>query len=358
MKALAPELRLAERRLFNSALRGRMKSNTVLITGAAGFIGSGLADRLIADSGDGNTRVILLYHQSNPLQQPQDRNVIAVRGSMNDYTFMSALISRYEINTIYHFASNSIVRKCANDPMNAYVTNVMGTVTLLEAVRNAGINTIERIVIFTSDKVYGHAVPPYNEDTAFVPKYTYESTKACQDIVAQNYLHNYMLPINIVRSSNVFGPGDPNLTRIIPNAIRSIRRGEKPIIFTGVKDYIREFVYIDDVVDGLFLINRTASKGEVYCIGGTETISIEGLVNKICQLMDYRGGVAIVDKPGNFQEIREQSIDSSKLRAMGWSPKFSLEEGLQACIDSVGYGAPGIVGTMLPKRNAALTPAA
>ena len=316
-----------------------MKTNTVLVTGAAGFIGSSLVQRLLDSTHEANTRIILLYHQSNPLRQPRNRNLIAVRGSLNDYTFVSDLVSRYEVNTIYHFASNSIVRKCANDPMNAYLTNVMGTVTLLEAVRNAGINTIERILMFTSDKVYGHAAPPYNETTAFVPKYTYESTKACQDIVAQNYLYNYDLPINIVRSANVYGAGDPNLTRIIPNVIRSINRGEKPVIFTGVKDYVREFVYIDDVVDGLFLINRKAARGEVYCIGGTETISIEGLVQKICQLMNYRGGIAIIDKPSNFQEIREQSIDSSKLRSLGWNPAFSLDEGLAQCIGSADYGS-------------------
>lgn len=321
-----------------------MKTNTVLVTGAAGFIGAGLVQRLLDASVDGNTRVIMLYHQSNPLHQPNHRSAIAVRGSLNDYTFMSDLVSRYEINTIYHFASNSIVRKCANDPMNAYLTNVMGTVTLLEAVRNAGVNTVERIVLFTSDKVYGHAAPPYNERTAFEPKYTYESTKACQDIVAQNYLHNYGLPINIVRSSNVYGPTDPNVTRIIPNVIRSINRGEQPIIFTGVKDYVREFVFIDDVVDALLLINRSAARGEVYCVGGTETISIEGLVRQICSMMAYDGGIAIVDKPSNFQEIREQSIDSSKLRALGWAPKFTLTQGLQRCIDSADYAKDAATG--------------
>jgi len=315
-----------------------MKTNTVLVTGAAGFIGSGVVQRLLDDSGDGNTRVVALYHQSNPLHQPRHRNAVAVRGSLNDYTFISDLVSRYEVNTIYHFASNSIVRKCANDPMNAYLTNVMGTVTLLEAVRNAGINTIDRILLFTSDKVYGHAAPPYNETTAFEPKYTYESTKACQDIVAQNYLHNYGLPINIVRSSNVYGPADPNVTRIIPNVIRSINRGEQPIIFTGVKDYVREFVYLDDVVDALLLIDRKAPMGEVFCVGGTDTISIEGLVRRLCELMSYGGGIAIVDKPSNFQEIREQSIDSSKLRALGWKPKFTLDMGLMQCVCSAAYG--------------------
>ena len=332
-----------------------MKSHTILVTGAAGFIGSGMVQRLLESGDDGNTRVVMLHHQSNPLRHPRQRNAIAVRGSLNDYNFVSDLISRYEVNTIYHFASNSIVRKCANDPMNAYFTNVMGTVTLLEAVRNAGINTIERILMFTSDKVYGHAAPPYNENTAFIPKYTYESTKACQDIAAQNYLHNYALPINIIRSSNVYGPGDPNLTRIIPNAIRSINRGQQPIIFTGVKDYVREFVYIDDVVDAMLLINRQAGHGEAYCIGGTDTISIEGLVHKICKLMNYQDGISIVDKPSNFQEIREQSIDSTKLKQLGWTQRISLDEGLARCIRSADYGSPADSAARL--RVAKKTPA-
>lgn len=314
-----------------------MKINNTLILGASGFIGRNLAARLINSPENDDSKIVLLTHYEDSLKDFKKDNVVIIKCDISDYQGLCNIITKYGINTIYHLASNSIVRKCANDPMGAYVTNVMGTVTLLEAVRNVGMNTVKKIIISTSDKVYGHAQHPYTEKTPFEPRYTYESTKACQDIVAQNYFHNYGLPINIIRCSNVYGLQDPNTSRLIPNAIKSINNKENPKVHSGVADFIREFVYIEDVIDAMFLIHEKAEKGEIYCIGGTEKISILGLITKISNFMNHKGGVDVVEMPANFQEIKEQSIDSTKLKKLGWKAKYSLDEGILECIASDSY---------------------
>lgn len=314
-----------------------MKANNTLILGASGFIGRNLAARLVNSVENDDSKIVLLAHYEDLLKDFNKNNVVIIKRDILDYQGLCNIITKYDINTIYHLASNAIVRKCANDPMGAYMTNVIGTVTILEAVRNVGMNTVKKIIISTSDKVYGHAQHPYTETTPFEPRYTYESTKACQDIVAQNYFYNYNLPINIIRCSNVYGPNDPNTSRLIPNAIKSINQKENPKVHSGVADFIREFVYVDDVIDAMLLIHEKAENGEVYCIGGVEKISILDLVKKISKTMNHKSGVDVIEKPSNFQEIKEQSIDSTKLKKLGWVPKCSLDEGILLCVASDSY---------------------
>jgi CDP-glucose 4,6-dehydratase len=314
-----------------------MDCKNTLILGASGFIGRNLAARLIGqECCEG--KIVLLTHYEDSLSCLQTNDdVIIIKGDIADYQKLCNVISKYDIDTIYHLASNSIVRKCANDPMSAYMTNVMGTVSVLEAVRNVGMNTVKKVLVSTSDKVYGHAPHPYVESTPFEPRYTYESTKACQDIVAQNYFYNYGVPVNIVRCSNVYGLYDSNTSRLIPNVIKCINNKENPKVHSGVANFIREFVYVEDVIDAMLLIREMADIGQIYCVGGTEKISIIDLVHKISELMQHVGGVDIIQKPANFQEIAEQSIDSSKLKALGWQPKHNLDEGLKKCINSGIY---------------------
>ena len=318
-----------------SNIKSRMNGKNILLTGAAGFMGSNLFKRLLLENNTGT--VVLLTHHQDVSEETKIKNVIKVKCDLSDYAGLCNIISKYDINVIYHLASNSIVRKCANDPLNAYLTNVMGTVNLLEAVRNVGMNTVKKIIISTSDKVYGHAPSPYTEDTKFEPRYTYEATKSCQDIVAQNYFHNYGLPINIIRCSNVYGLHDPNTSRLIPNTIKSINNNKNPIVHSGVADFVREFVFVDDVIDAIFLIENKAQNGEAFCVGGTDKIKILDLVKKISEAMGYSGGVDVIEKPANFQEIREQYIDSSKLKSLGWDPKYNLDKGIDLCIKSESY---------------------
>ena len=300
-------------------------------------MGLSLTSRLLKldDTKDG--KIVLLYHHNKPIRSYGADNVVAIKGDLNDYDSLCEIISVHEINTIYHFASNSILKECFDEPVRAYMNNVMGTVNLLEAVRTVGMETVRKIIVSTSSKVYGDTPSPYTEETLLKPKYTYECTKACQDIVAQNYFSSYNLPINIIRCPNLYGPNDSNISRVIPTTIRSVNNGERPQVYSSVKDAIREFVYVDDLIDAILLIEEKAKNGEIFCIGGSGAISINSLVEKICSLMGYDGGIEIVEKLGFFQESKDQSIDDSRLRELGWRPNFTLDQGLIECIESETY---------------------
>jgi CDP-glucose 4,6-dehydratase len=302
----------------------------VLITGANGFVGRKLvehhrySDNVIAMTHDTKGGIYRVGH------------VVGVEGDIRDYDFVRRVIAHYEIDTVYHMAAQSIVRKCAQDPMTAYEINVMGTVRLLEACRHVG--NVKSIVVSTSDKAYGHAESPYNENTPFRPQFTYEATKSCQDFVCQNFFYNYDLPVKILRCSNIYGPGDSNSSRLIPNVIRKVDRGERPVVYAGVADYLREFIYIDDAVDAFTLVNEKAAPGEAYCVGGTTGgVTIRELVQTIMRLMDEEDlGIEYPEKAILFKEIKEQYIDSSKLRELGWKPQYTLEEGL---LDTIRFYA-------------------
>jgi len=244
------------------------------------------------------------------------------------------VIADYEIEEVYHCAAQAIVRTCASDPYTTYDINVMGTVSLLEACRNSG-DTVKSIVVSTSDKAFGHAPIPYTEKTPLNPLYTYETSKACQQLITLSYFHNYGLPTKVVASSNVYGPGDPNLSRIIPNTIMNLANGKPALLFEGAAEYIREFVFITDVVDAFITAARKGKNGEVYCCGGTEHCSMLDLLRDICDIMgkDADKDIKTFQKSIYFKEIEKQYIDSTKLRNIGWDPKIPLDIGLQLTVD-------------------------
>lgn len=298
----------------------------ILVTGASGFVGSRLIENLKRDSN--NVVVALRRDVDNSQEVLED---YSVRGDLEDYDLVRRMVSDYEIESVYHMASNSIVRICAEDPRSAYSTNVMGTVNLLEAIRQGAPN-IKSVVISTSDKAFGHAPVPYDEESPLKPKYTYEATKACQDIVGQNYFHNYRVPVKIARLSNIYGPGDPNCSRVIPNTIRRLLEGQGAMLYTDVADHVREFIYIDDAIEAYKTLDKHGTPGEPYCVGGGSVLKAKDLVKLISDLIGSEMPVEFVERSSVFKEIQEQYMDSSKIMALGWKPKMSLEEGIKKTI--------------------------
>lgn len=301
-----------------------------LVTGFTGFIGGAIVARLKADG----ERVIGIERDQGVNKNLVDYPDVVVKGDIRNYDFIRRIISDYEIEEIYHCAAQAIVKTCASDPYTTYDINVMGTVSLLEACRNS-CGTVKSIVISTSDKAFGHASIPYTEKTPLNPLYTYETSKACQQLIAMSYFHNYGTPSKVVACSNVYGPGDPNLSRIIPNTISLLASDKQALLNDGVAEYIREFVFITDVSDAFVRVARFGNNGEVYCCGGTEHCSMMDLMSNICIIMgkNPEKDIKMFQKPAYFKEVEKQWIDSTKLRSIGWSPKVSLDVGLKLTID-------------------------
>ncbi|MFA5953744.1 MAG: GDP-mannose 4,6-dehydratase [Candidatus Pacearchaeota archaeon] len=304
----------------------------ILITGSEGFVGKALVKKLKQDK---NNRVIGL-DRGNVFSKNIEYNPdFHTQGDLNDIELIKEIIVRHQINEVYHFAAESIVGICSNDPYKTFKTNVLGTVSLLETCKNYGGGNIESIVISTSDKAYGKAKVPYNEESNLEPLFTYDTSKACQQLTGLHFHRQYGLPIKIVTCSNLYGPGDFNMSRVIPKTITRLSKGESAFLWEDSEKHIREFVYIDDALDAFNLVSKKGKPGEIYCCGGTEHLTIKDLMEKICILMkkDPDTNIKVHGRPVSLMEIQEQYQDSTKLQKLGWIPKVSLEEGLRRSIE-------------------------
>lgn len=291
-----------------------------LITGTNGF----LANRLIDYAG---TNVFGISRSDN---HKASKKITTFYGDILDIEFLKRIVSENGIEVIYHLAAQSIVKIANTNPLYCLNDNIIGTANILEAARQ--INPNIKIVCASSDKSYGdHENLPYTEDMALQSGDPYSTSKACADLVAQSYFKTYNLNVNIVRSANIYGAGDMNLSRIIPNTVTKILKGEKPVIYSGVWDYKREFIYVDDVCEAYIKISEHGAPGEAYNAGTSFVYKVGDIVEKICKKMNWTGGVDIIQK--SFPEIKMQYLSSDKISKLCWSPKVSIDEGLQKTID-------------------------
>ena len=312
----------------------------VLITGAAGFIGSRLAIRLAKAGG---VRVIALVNNLGAEHEQElfDAGCVIELGSISDYDRVRNVLSAHDIDTVFHLAAYAIVRLSAMDPMSAYDVNVNGTVSLLEACRVFG--GVKKIVVASSDKAYGdHEKLPYTEEHPLQPKNTYDTSKACMDMISRSYAHNYSLPVVVTRCSNVYGPGDRNWNRLIPNTVRRVLNGTSPMLYSDIELGVREFIYIDDVVDAFVSLAETGEEtnGKAYNVGGTEAFVIRDLVGVILNVMGSDLKPVVIPRDPIFKEIMSQYIDSSLLQATtGWKPKTDIIDGLQKTVEWVKWNS-------------------
>ena len=303
-----------------------MNMRNVLVTGANGFVGSAICDRLLKMD---KTVVGLIRDRNYKSRRDILDNISVVYGDIRDYDIVRYAVSKYEIDTIFHVGAITILKMATVDPMTCFQTNVMGTVNVLEAARECG--HVSKVVVASSDKAYGnHEVLPYKEDFALLASDPYSTSKSCTDLLAQSYAYTYGLNTSIVRSGNIFGPGDLNKSRIIPVSIHRVLDGERPVIYQGVGSYKREFMYIDDVVDAYMFVQDRGLQGEAYNVGGAGFLNIFDTVNIIIEEMGVDIQPQILEK--DFIEIKEQYLDPSKLQALGWDCRYKIREGIRAAI--------------------------
>ncbi len=306
------------------------KNRTVLITGIAGFVGSNLAARLVKEG----AHVIGLVRDevagSNFERLSLSGQVTIIHGDLEDLSCIERILNEYTVRDIYHLGAQTIVGTANRSPLGTFRSNILGTVNLLEAAR--GKDFVESITVASSDKAYGtHKKLPYKESYPLLPQYPYDTSKACADMIAMSYFNTYGLPIIITRFANIYGPGDMNFSRIVPDALQHIVRGEAPIIRSdGTPE--RDYLYIDDVVELYLLLSQNISKikGEVFNAGHNKPFSVNHVIKtllKVAGRTDLKP--EILGKGSLKGEIDRQWMDGGKAKKLlGWQPKIKLEKGL------------------------------
>lgn len=298
---------------------------TTLVTGSAGFVGSALTRALMADG----EHVVCLIRDWLKGGPRAEKNRTFVFGDLTDEKICRRILADYEVETVYHLAAQSIVSQCAEDPVTALRVAVLGTAHLLQAVRDSGRPI--KVVVSTSDKAYGHAPSPYNEETPFDARHAYEVSKACQDMTARMFFYNFNVDVRVVRAVNIYGPGDPNESRLIPQTAHRLLRGEPPLLHAGAAEMRRQYVYVDDVVNAFQTVASMGKAGEAYCVGSPdEPMSVLDVMRRMAQVAD----VPFVEpeereRDARFQEIASQSVNDNKLRKLGWEPQVRFPEGIR-----------------------------
>ena len=195
---------------------------------------------------------------------------------------------------------------------------------------------MKRIVVASSDKAYGdQEILPYQEDAPLIGRFPYDCSKSCTDLISISYHRSYQTPVCITRCGNLFGAGDLNWNRIVPGTIRSILRGQAPVIRSDGK-FVRDYFYVGDAVDSYLKLAEQLEKpgivGEAFNFSHELPMNVLELVDTIIRLMDSNLKPEVLNQAQN--EIREQYLSSEKAKSLltDWAPKFGLEEGLRRTI--------------------------
>jgi len=302
-----------------------------MVTGATGLVGGWLVRRLRAASAQVVCLVRDWVPQSELVRSGMLEQVASVRGDMRDQALLERMLGEYEIDTVIHLAAQTIVPIANRNPVSTFETNIAGTWALLEACRRSP--TVKQIVLASSDKAYGDQERlPYDEETPLQGRHPYDVSKSCADLIAQSYAVTYGLPVVITRCGNFFGGGDLNWNRIVPGTIRSLLRGQPPVIRSDGQ-YIRDYFYVEDgAVAYMTLAERLAGDrtlgGHAFNFSNETPITVLTLVEHLLRLMDSDLQPDIRNQASN--EIRIQHLSAARARrVLGWQPLFSLEDGLQ-----------------------------
>jgi len=306
---------------------------TALVTGAYGMLGSWLVKALL-DRGD---EVVVLrrddVQRSALIIEGTEARCAVVHGDITDALVVDRAIGEYEVDAVFHLAAQTIVGTANRSPLSTFESNIRGTWVLLEACREHG---VARTVVAASDKAYGPTDQlPYTEEHPLQPLYPYDVSKACTDLIARSYWHTYELPVAVTRFANIYGGGDLNPSRLIPEAVAAVLEGRAPVIRSDGSPE-RDFLYVEDAAAAYLAIADAlpGAGGEAFNAGGDTPHSVLEVVSLLCRVAgsDVEPDVRGAGTPHG--EIDRQFVDSTKLRERtGWRPQVELEEGLRRTVE-------------------------
>lgn len=308
-------------------------NKNVFVTGCSGFLGSHTVKALTA-MGANVTGLLRDYTPKSYLYDGEKLKINIVSGSLEDLQLLERALGEYEIDTVFHLAAQAIIGIANRNPISTFNANIMGTCNLLEACRRSPL--VKNIVVASSDKAYGdQEVLPYNEDMPLKGCHPYDVSKSCADLIAQTYHKTYGLPVCITRCGNLYGGGDLNFNRIVPQTIKSVLNNEAPIIRSD-GTFIRDYIYVEDAALAYILLSEKMDEldlyGEAFNISTEIRFTVLELVNKILELMGSELKPVILNQGSN--EIKNQYLSTKKAKEiLGWKPKYTMDEGLKLTID-------------------------
>jgi CDP-glucose 4,6-dehydratase len=262
-------------------------------------------------------------------------DVAEVDGDLLDAELVRGALGEHGVDVVFHLAAQTLVGPAAESPQATFETNVRGTWTVLEACRELG---VDRVVVASSDKAYGaHEELPYREDFALRPTAPYEASKAAADLLARSYWPSYGLPVAVTRFANIYGGGDTNFSRLIPEAVSAALEGRSPVLRSDGSPQ-RDFLYVEDAAGAYLAIadalDRDEVRGEAFNAGGGSPHAVGEVVELIARLAGTDVEPRILGTGNPEGEIDRQYVDPAKIReVMGWKPQVELEEGLRRTID-------------------------
>jgi CDP-glucose 4,6-dehydratase len=306
------------------------RDRSVFVTGATGLLGSWLVKQLI----ESDANVVCLVRdwvpQSELVRSRRIEQVTTVRGDIIDRELVERTLGEYEVEVVFHLAAQTIVGIANRNPASTFSTNIEGTWNLLEACRRS--SKVSSIVVASSDKAYGDQEHlPYNETMPLQGRHPYDVSKSCADLIAQTYAASYDLPVAITRCGNFYGGGDLNWNRVVPGTIRSILRGERPVVRSD-GNFVRDYFYIEDGAAAYMLLaERLASyaalRGQAFNFSNESQVSVLEMVEMILRKMKSSLAPEVLNQASN--EIRHQFLSAERARsALNWRPQFTLESGL------------------------------
>ena len=307
----------------------------VLVTGGTGFIGSWLVARLL----DLGTRVTLLVLDHDPaselIRTGRIRSCRVVDGRLEEFGDVERALLASEAEFVFHLGAQALVIPALEAPLLTFEANVRGTYNLLEACRRHA-KGLSAVVVASSDKAYGDApVLPYTEEMPVAGRHPYDVSKSCADLLARAYAHTYGLPVTVARCGNVYGGGDLAWSRIVPGTIRSVLRGERPVLRSDGR-FTRDYIHVDDVVDAYLELatatGASAKPGDVFNFAPGSPASVREIVDLLLSILG-REDLSPVVLDSARAEIRDQALDSGKAqRVLGWEPRTALREGLERTV--------------------------
>jgi CDP-glucose 4,6-dehydratase len=310
------------------------RERRAFVTGATGIVGSWLVRELLANGAHVAVLVRDADPQSELLRSGDLLRCTVYNGGVEDLWTLERAISLHEAEYVFHLAAQTIVGVAHRNPFTTFETNVRGTYNLLEACRIHA-SLVRGVIVASSDKAYGEVESlPYVETMPLQGRHPYEVSKSCTDLIATSYCHTYDVPVTIARCGNIYGGGDLNWSRIVPGTIRSLLRGERPVLRSD-GTFRRDYIYVKDVARAYMLLGEHASEpnvhGEAFNFSDESPLAVLDIVKSIRTLM---GSNLEPDVRNIAQgEIRDQYLSAAKARdTLRWRATYDLETGLRETI--------------------------